>query len=195
MMINDLVKRFDYLIVTFFLLAGSLFLFRLAYLPIYTSTSVGLVLLWMFREFIKIRFQIVPPIWVLFLLLGAIEVDALGNLFGLYNRTFSVIQYDEISHCLISGLVMPVVTWLLMLVINRNGFKLSVGYIAFFAFTTVFTFAGFYEVIELWDDKYMHQTPGWRIHSPYDSPNDLQWDLLGMGTGAIAAYFLLKKNQ
>ena len=62
-------------------------------------------------------------------------------------------------------------------------------------FTTVFTLAGFYEVIELWDDKYMHASPGWRIHGPYDTANDLQWDFIGMGVGAILSYFVLRRYE
>ena len=56
----------------------------------------------------------------------------------------------------------------------------------------MFTIAGFYEVLELWDDKYMHPEPGMRIHGPYDTANDLQWNLLGMGIGALATYAAFK---
>lgn len=191
---NSPTRRFDWAIVLFFLIAGTLFLLRLAYMPIYISTPVGLTLLLLFRAFIQARYEIRVPYWVVLVLLGAIEVDAVGNYFGLYNRKFETVQYDEISHCLVSGLVMPVATWLLMQIVDRRGYRLPLGGIAFFAFTTVFTFAGFYEVIELWDDKYMHPAPGMRIHSPYDTANDLQWDLIGMGAGAAVSYLLLRRR-
>jgi uncharacterized membrane protein YjdF len=125
----------------------------------------------------------------------AVEIDAVGNLFGWYNQHYSHIQYDEFSHCIISALVLPGVVWGMKVGLDRFGYKLPVGMIAFFSFATVFALAGFYEVIELWDDKYMHPNPGWRIHGSYDTANDLQWDILGMGTGAIIGYVVLKVQQ
>lgn len=192
---RKLITRFDWLISLFFLIAGSVFLLRLAYLPIYISTPVGLVLLLLFRQFIQARFGIKAPVWLVLTLLAAIEVDAIGNLLGLYNRRFELIQYDEFSHCLVSALVMPAITWFFQVSQTRYSYRLPLSLVCFFAFTTVFTMAGFYEVIELWDDKYMHPAPGMRIHGPYDSPNDLQWDLLGMGLGAIVSYFLLRDEE
>jgi len=38
----------------------------------------------------------------------------------------------------------------------------------------------------------MHPEPGMRIHGPYDTANDLQWNLLGMGIGALATYAAFK---
>jgi uncharacterized membrane protein YjdF len=189
------VKRFQVVILAAFFIAGSLFLFRLAYLPIWTSTPIALVLIVGFWYFILLRYGIKVPVILAALMLLAVEVDAIGNLFGWYNQRYSVIQYDELSHCFISALVLPVVVWGVKVGLDRFGYKLPIGLIAFFSFATVFTFAGFYEVIELWDDRYMHPTPGWRIHGAYDTANDLQWDILGMGAGAIMGYLTLKKQQ
>ena len=188
-------KRFDWVIPIMFAAAGALFLFRLPYLRIFISTPIGLGLLIAFRYYVQFRYKVQIPVILLLLVLAAIEVDALGNLFNLYNQRFRVIQYDEFSHCLTTALVLPVIVWLVRTGITRYDYRLPIGLIAFFTFTTVFTLAGFYEVIELWDDKYMHAEPGWRIHGPYDTPNDLQWDFIGMGIGAIISYFVLRRYE
>lgn len=192
---DNLAQRFQIPIALGFLLAGSLFLLRLAYLPIWISTPTALALLIALRFFIDRCYAIKTPLVLLIVMLLAVEVDAIGNLFGWYNQRFGVIQYDEVSHCLISGLVLPVVVWGLRAALSHFGYRLPIGAVAFFAFATMFTLAGFYEVIELWDDKYLHPVPGWRIHGAYDTANDLQWDLLGMGTGAIISYIVLKVRK
>lgn len=192
---KSFVNRFEVPILAVFFIAGSLFLFRLAYLPIWTSTPIALVLIVGFWYFILLRYEIKVPVILAALMLLAVEIDAIGNLFGWYNQHYSVIQYDEFSHCLVSALVLPVIVWGLKVGLDRFGYRLPIGLIAFFSFATVFTLAGFYEVIELWDDKYMHPNPGWRIHGPYDTPNDLQWDFIGMGLGAIIGYIVLKRQH
>lgn len=191
----DKAKRRDVVIVLALLLAGALFLLRLAYLPIWVSTPIGLVLLIGAWSFLYYRVGVRAPATLFLLLLAAIEVDAFGNLLGLYNQRFRYVQYDEFSHCLISALVLPVVIWLMRAGLARRGLRIPTGFIAFFAFTAVFTLAGLYEVIELWDDKYFHPEPGWRIHGSYDTANDLQWDILGMGTGALIGYLVLRSRE
>jgi uncharacterized membrane protein YjdF len=192
---ENFVRRFQLPILGAFFLAGSLFLFRMAYLPIWTSTPIAVLLIGGFWYFILLRYGIrVPAILAGFMLL-AVEIDAIGNLFGWYNQRYSLIQYDEFSHCVISALVLPVIVWGMKVGLDRFGYRLPIGLIAFFSFATVFVFAGFYEVIELWDDKYMHPAPGWRIHGAYDTPNDLQWDIIGMGIGAIIGYIALNRQQ
>ncbi|MEP7273532.1 MAG: hypothetical protein ABI882_18695 [Acidobacteriota bacterium] len=190
---GDFVKRLQPLFVLGFVAAGALFLLRVAYLPIWLSTAVGLALLLSFRHFVRVQHGIIIPLYLLALLLAAIEVDAIGNLFGLYNQRYKYVQYDEIAHGLIPALVVPVIVWLVRQGLARFGYRLPLGLIVFFSFTTVFTLAGLYEVIELWDDKYMHPVPGWRIHGAYDTANDLQWDFLGMGLGAICSFLIMRR--
>ena len=79
--------------------------------------------------------------------------------------------------------------------LRHFGYELPLGLIVFFALTTMFTLSGFYEVLELWDDKYMWPTPGMRIHGAYDTPNDLQCDLLGMIIGGLVAYAVLRREK
>ncbi len=61
-----------------------------------------------------------------------------------------------------------------------------------FAIALLFSVSGFYEIIEVWDERYFH---GKRIWSPYDAPNDLQWDLTGAVIGAALTYAILKKSH
>jgi hypothetical protein len=59
--------------------------------------------------------------------------------------------------------------WLLNAGLKRFNYHLPLALVTLFAITIVFTLSGFYEVLELWDDKYMHPDPGWRIHGSYDT--------------------------
>ena len=175
------------------LLFGSLLLLRFAYLPIYLSSLYSLIFLaaaWLYlRKRLGIR---VPPLLVFLVYLTAL-LDGLGNYFQLYPKRFAYIQYDEFTHSASPALAAPVLVWLFNEGLKRFGYRLPLGLVTFFAVTTMFTIAGFYEIVELWDDKYMHPQPGMRIHGPYDTPNDLQWNLLGMAIGGMIAYWTMKR--
>ena len=188
-------SRLDYLILTLLSIAASWFLMRLAYLPVYQSTLAIIALLALTYWYLVNRFEIRVPISVMFLLVVAVEVDGIGNILGLYNTRFPYIQYDEYSHCLISLLVMPAVVWAVATVLEKRNARMPFGLTCTFAFAVVYSIAAFYEVIELWDDKYMHPVPGMRIHGPYDTANDLQWDLFGMALGTVLGYKLLKPQS
>jgi uncharacterized membrane protein YjdF len=95
----------------------------------------------------------------------------------------------------IPALASPVIVWLLRAGLDRFGHRLPLGLVTFFAMTTMFTVSGFYEIVELWDDKYMWPAPGMRIHGPYDSANDLQCDLIGLQVGGLMAYAILKRQR
>lgn len=192
---NQTVKRFEIPIILALLVAGSIFLLRLAYLKIWWSTPICVAYLWAVYAFLKARYGVRIPLVLLALVYISVALDGLGNLFDLFNTKYRYIQYDEFVHTLIPALIAPVLTWLLRAVLSSFGYKLPLGLIVFFAVTTMFTLAGFYEVIELWDDKYMHPDPGWRIHGAYDTANDLQCDLIGMIAGGLLAYAVLKKRE
>lgn len=185
-------SRLDYLTIAFLSIAGSVFLLRLAYLPVYQSTIAVMLLLAATSLWLWKRFALRIPTGVMLLLIIAVEVDGLGNIFNLYNRRFQYIQFDEFSHCLISLLVMPALIWTVATVLDKFGARMPFGLVCTFAFAVVFSLAAFYEVIELWDDKYMHPVAGMRIHGVYDTANDLQWDLIGMVMGTVLGYNLLK---
>jgi uncharacterized membrane protein YjdF len=192
---EQLLRRFEFPIIGAFFLATSYLLFRLAYLPGYISLPVGLVLLVAFRFFVQIHYGVRVPVFLLLLLWLSIVLDWLGNILNLYNRKFAWVQYDEFTHTAVPFLVAPAMVWLLNAGIKRFNYRLPLELVTLFAVTTMFTLAGFYEVLELWDDKYMHPSPGSRIHGSYDTANDLQCDLLGMIAGGLLAYVWLKKSE
>ena len=192
---KQLLRRFEIPIIGAFFLAGSYFLFRLAYLPGYISLPVGVVLLVAFRFFVQTQYGVRVPVLLLTLLWLSIVLDWLGNIFKLYERKFAWVQYDEFTHTAVPLLVAPAMVWLLNAGIRRFNYRLPLLLLTLFAVTAMFTLSGFYEVLELWDDKYMHPNPGWRIHGSYDTANDLQCDLLGMFAGGLLAYVWLKKSE
>lgn len=177
------------------LLFGSLLLLRFAYLPIYLSSLYALIFLAAAWLYLWKRLGIkVPPLLVFLVYLTAL-LDGLGNYFQLYIRRFAYIQYDEFTHAASPALAAPVLVWLFNEGLKRFGYRLPLGLVTLFAVSAMFTIAGFYEIVELWDDKYMHPQPGMRIHGPYDTPNDLQWNLLGMVIGGLIAYWVIKRHK
>lgn len=190
-----LPRSFELPVIAALFLAGTVFLLRLAYLPIWVSMPIGMgyvsVVAWFARQQYDFRIPLLLPV----LAVLAVGVDGFGNYFGWYQEHFSLLQYDEIAHTLIPALTAPMIIWLLREGIVRFGYRLPLGLITFFAMTTMFTISGFYEVIELWDDKYMHDQPGMRIHGAYDTPNDLQFDLIGVTLGAVLTYAVMKRRE
>jgi uncharacterized membrane protein YjdF len=194
-MMNNLVKRFEAEIIICLLVGGTIFLLELAYLRIWVSTPICAAYLAAIYGFVKMRYQIKIPILLLFLVFLSVALDGLGNLFGLYTTRYKYIQYDEFTHTAIPALTSPIIVWLLYTLMNNRGYRLPLGLVTFFSITTIFTIAGFYEVIELYDDKYMWPQPGMRIHGSYDTANDLQCDLIGMISGGLIAFSILKRRE
>lgn len=188
-------KLTEIAIVAGLLLIGSVFLLKMAYLRIWYSTPICIAYLWAVSAYVKSRFGVRIPFALLVLVWASVALDGLGNLFDLYGRPFRYFQYDEFTHTAVPAMTMPVVVWLLRMGLDRFGYRLPLGLVIFFAVTTMFTLSGFYEVIELWDDKYFWPQPGMRIHGPYDTANDLQCDLLGMIAGGLAAYAIMKRRE
>lgn len=191
---EQLVKRFEPVIIPFFIVAGSFFLFRMAYLPGYISLPVGAALLLAFRGYIRMRYGVVIPYFLLLLCWISVGLDWLGNIFGWYRNGLAGLAYDQLTHTVVPLLVTPCVVWLLNEGLTRFGYYLPLSLTTLFAVALMFLVSGFYEVLELWDDKYMHPDPGWRIHGAYDTANDLQCDLIGMVIGGVLAYFWLNKR-
>jgi uncharacterized membrane protein YjdF len=177
------------LILAALFIAASAFLLNLAYLGVFVATGICGALLLAFYAYIHWRRRVKLPIIHILLMLGAVEVDTLGNYFHLYGRPFGPMQYDEFSHMLCSALVAPVVMWLLQTATERGDYRLPLSLVAVIAVAMIFSFCGFYEIIELWDERYFH---GKRIWGPYDTSNDLQWDLIGAVAGAALAYAALR---
>ncbi|HEY8461331.1 MAG TPA: hypothetical protein VIM99_13170 [Blastocatellia bacterium] len=197
---KKIVKRFEPLIIAGLLVWGAAFLLRMPYLQVWVSMLVCVAYLWAIHAFVNARYEVKIPGALLFLIWASVAIDNFGNLrFGgplsLYDKKFPYFQYDEFAHTVIPALVAPVIVWLLRAGLNRFGYRLPLGLVTFFAMATMFTVSGFYEVVELWDDKYMWPAPGMRIHGPYDSANDLQCDLIGLTIGGLMAYVILRRQR
>ena len=189
------ITGFDVVIIAGILIWGTVFLLKLAYLRIWFSTPICIAWLAAIYVYVKQRFGIKIPVILLALVYVSVALDGLGNLFDWYNTKYKYVQYDEFTHTAIPALTAPVIVWLLNEGMKRFGYKLPLWLVTFFASTTMFTISGFYEIIELWDDKYFWPQPGMRIHGPYDTPNDLQCDLIGLVIGGIAAYVILRRKD
>ncbi|MGH9944347.1 MAG: DUF2238 domain-containing protein, partial [Pyrinomonadaceae bacterium] len=141
--------------------------------------------------FARARYGLEMPLTLLALVFFGVEVDALGNYFQLYGRRFGPLMYDEFAHMSIQVLTTPLIVWLLREGLTRFGQRLPVGLVSFFAVTTIFSLSAFYEVIEMWDERYFG---GQRIWGTHDAPNDLQWDFVGIAAGSLLAYFALRRE-
>lgn len=187
----NLVRKLELPLVLLVLTAGAAFLLKMCYLSLALNCVFGLVFLSAFYAYVRSRHSInIPPI-LLGLVFGALQVDALGNFFGMYGRQFGPLQYDEFSHMAVQVLITPLIVWLVRRGLERFG-NVSLGVATVFAVALMFSLAACYEIIELWDEVYFG---GQRIWSKYDTANDLQWDLCGILVGAMLAVPLLKATE
>ncbi|HEX8070530.1 MAG TPA: hypothetical protein VF546_11295 [Pyrinomonadaceae bacterium] len=184
-----LLRQLDYPIVLALFLTGAAFLLKMCYLRLVPCTLAGAAWLAAVYLYLRARYDVRLPAGLLLLVFAAVEVDALGNYFRLYGRAFGPLQYDEFAHMLVQALVTPLLVWLLGRALAYAGLSVPLGFTVAFALTLVFSLSAFYEIVELWDELYFG---GRRIWGPYDAPNDLQWDLLGIICGSLLAYALLK---
>lgn len=192
LVMNRLIQRLEFPIVILLCLAGSAFLLKMCYLSLLQNTVYGALLLLAFYGYLHARFDIkIPPV-LLLLVLAAVEVDAVGNYFRMYGRRLGPLMYDEFAHLAVQALTAPIILWLVSRIVVRLGYHLQLGLITFFSITTLFSITGFYEIIELWDERYFR---GQRIWSPHDAPNDLQWNLAGIIIGSVSTYVVMKNYR
>ena len=187
-----LIRQLEFPFVALLFLAGSAFLLKMCYLPLLQNTVYACLFLLALYGYLYARYDIrIPPV-LLLLVLAAVEVDAVGNYFRMYGRQFGPMMYDEFAHLAVQALTAPLVLWLAGEVSARFGYHLPLGLLTLFSVMTLFSLTGFYEIIELWDERYFR---GQRIWSPHDAPNDLQWNLAGIIVGSVSAYALMKKYR
>ena len=184
-----LLRKFETSLALLSLFAGVAFLLMMCHLSFAFNTVFGIVFLTLFYAYVRGRHKINMPVSLLALVFVALQVDAMGNLFGMYGTQFGPFQYDEFSHMTVQLLVTPIIVWLVQHALEKWGHNLPITLTAFFAGTIVFSLSAFYEVIELWDELYFHPH---RIWGPLDSPTDLQFDLFGIVLGTVLACLLLK---
>ena len=188
---DKLMRRVEPVLAAALFFAGMAFLLKMCYLSLRFNTLFGILFLLAFDGYVRRRYGLkVPPV-LLFLVLGAIEVDAVGNYFRMYGQRFGPVSYDEFAHFSVQALTAPLVIWIAREGFVKSGHRLPLGVIAFFAVITLFSLSAFYEIIELWDELYFS---GQRIWSPHDAPNDLQWNLAGAVFGALLTYAVLRAS-
>ena len=186
---NKLIRRFEPVLAVALLFAGLAFLLKMCYLSLLFNTLFGILFLLAFHFYLRRRYGLEVPPLLLALVLGAIEVDAVGNYFRMYGRRFGPVHYDEFAHFAVQALTAPLAFWLLRVGITKSGYRLPLGLVAFFAINILFSLSAFYEIIELWDELYFQ---GQRIWSTHDAPNDLQWNLSGIICGTLVTYAVMR---
>jgi uncharacterized membrane protein YjdF len=174
----------------------SMLLIRLPYREWPVNTLYTCSLLLFFYVYFRFRQQMIAPLFIVSCLAGAVAVDVLGNKLGLYGNPFGPLRdYDEFAHFAGSGLSAVAAFWLLRAGTRRLGFKLSAGLQTFLATTVAFTYCGWYEILELWDELFYGDFE--RIHTLDDTANDLFYDFLGVIAFVLAAglFFHLKDRR
>lgn len=164
-------------------------LLRLPYRTPLTNVLGVLLALCSFYYYLRLRLNIRVPLGMIFCLVLSIALDVIGNQFGLFSRRIALIPYDIITHFSSSGLSFIPVMWLLMTFIRRFGYRLPMGFVAFFSATTTFSLAGYYEITELMDERFFG---GHRIWTPRDTVQDLSADLAGIVVAAICYGFAVR---
>lgn len=188
----SVLRKFEASLAILSLCAGVVFLLMMCHLSFASNVVFGIVFLTLFYVYVRHRHKISIPASLLVLVFIALQIDALGNLFGMYGQQFGPLQYDEFSHMMVQALVSPSIVWLVQHALEKWGHHLPLKLTAFFAGTMVFSLSAFYEIIELWDELYFHPH---RIWGPLDTATDLQFDLFGIVIGTLLACVLLRTRQ
>jgi uncharacterized membrane protein YjdF len=176
------LRKLEIPLVILALVAGAAFLTKMCYLSLAFNTIFVIAFLWIFNWYARLRLNLQVPFALLVTVFLALQVDALGNFFGMYGHQFGPMQYDEFAHMAVQVLVSPIVVWLVGRTLEKFGYRLPLKLTAFFAATIVFSLSAAYEIIELWDERYFG---GQRIWGKYDTATDLQWDLCGIVLGTL----------
>jgi hypothetical protein len=157
----------------------SLLLIGLPYREWPVNTVYTSALLVLFYCYFRFRQGLRAPISVVFCLAAAVAVDVLGNKFGLYGHPFGPLRdYDEFAHFAGSGFSAVGALWVLRAGTRRMGFNLGQGLLSLLATSVAFTYCGWYEILELFDEWFWSGFT--RIHWWYDTANDLFYDFIGV---------------
>jgi len=171
--------------------AKSWLLIRLPYRPWSQNAIYTIILLTFLYCFFRFRQQLIFPIFVILCLATAIGIDVAGNFFQLYGKPFGPLNdFDEFAHFFGSGFSLIPVMWLTRATTRRMGFRLPQPMLAFFSTTITFSFAAWYEILELWDEVFYGDNI--RIWSPHDTAVDLQSNLAGIVFFALLSSLFFK---
>jgi hypothetical protein len=183
-------KRYEFMafsIVIF--IAKSFLLVRMPYRGVERNAIFTVAILGTFYLYLRFRQNIRMPIFLLVFLALAVSEDVAGNFFHLYGTNVGPFAFDEITHFFGSGLSLPPTMWLLRTTTRKLGVHLPGPLLAFLSVTMAFSFSAYYEVLELWDEKFWG---GKRLWTPTDSAQDLQFGLGGIVLFAIGTHFVYK---
>lgn len=162
---------------------------NLAYRPFWLITLASVILLVVSWVYFWQRYNIRLPLSIWLMAFAAVAVDTFGNHFRWYQKLPLPIPYDVFAHLVIPALLAPALLWLTRAWFAKLGYRLPLGIITCVALQVNFSLAGFYEIIELWDDFYFGGT---RIKDLYDTPRDLQWSFIGALLGSLLTYAAMK---
>lgn len=172
----------------------SMLLIRLPYREWPVNTLYTCSLLVFFYLYFRFRQKLAAPPFVVFSLAAAVAVDILGNRLGLYGNPFGPLRdYDEFAHFAGSGFSAVAAYWLLRAGTMQAGFRLSGRLLTLLSTSVAFTYCGWYEILELWDELFYGDFT--RIHTWDDTANDLFYDFLGVIAFIAAAGFFFAITQ
>lgn len=169
--------------------AKSYLLVRMPYRPFWENALYTGIILSFFYLYLRIRQNIRMPLFLLAFLALAVSEDVAGNFFQLYGTKVGPFMFDEVTHFFGSGLALPPTMWLLRTTTRKVGLRMPGNLTAFLAVTIAFAFSAYYEVLELWDEKFWG---GKRLWTPTDSANDLQFGLIAIVLFAIGSHLVFK---
>lgn len=170
-------------------IAKSYLLVRMPYRSAELNGVMTIAILSSFYAYLRFRHNLKMPWFLLLFLVLAVSEDVFGNFFHLYGKNVGPFAYDEITHFFGSGLALPPTMWLLRATTRRMGIRLPGNLLAFLSVTVAYAFSAYYEVLELWDEKFFG---GKRLWTPTDSANDLQFGLLAIVIFAIGTHLVFK---
>jgi hypothetical protein len=183
-------KRHEFLVFSIIVfLAKSYLLVRMPYRPAWSNAAMTIAILGFFYCYLRFRQSIRMPWFLLVFLMLAVSEDVAGNFFGLYGTKVGPFMFDEVTHFFGSGLALPPTMWLLRTTTRRMQVFIPAPLLSFLSVTIAFAFSAYYEVLELWDEKFWG---GKRLWTPTDSANDLQFGLLAIVLFAVISHFVFK---
>ncbi len=173
------------------LLGFTALLLKLPYRSPVRNSLLTALTLSAFYFYLRLRLNLRFPMRLILFLVFCVVIDIIGNQFGLFSQRIWFIPYDTITHFVSTGLSFIPVMWLLKTIIKRYGYRLPLGFIAFFAATTTFSLAAYYEITELIDERLFG---GQRIWTARDTSQDLASDLAGIIIAAIIYTLVIRKR-
>lgn len=184
------VTQHEFTIFSLFIFLGKSFLLiRMPYRGIELNTLYTFIILTSFYLYLRFRQSIISPPVLLFFLAIAIGADVIGNYLQLYGKQFGPVMYDEFTHFIGPALSLPATMWAIRESLKKAAIKLPNVLLALFSGALTFSFAAYYEILELWDEKFFG---GKRLWTPTDSANDLQFGLLGILISIIITNIVFK---